>query len=254
MAELSRRRLLIGAGACAGPSFAKAAPNKERVDRILVLAADMSVSVTRERFTLQMRGYQSAFLDPLVERAILSGPLGSAAVTMVQWAGYGQFVQSLPWVRISAEGECSAVGVHIGNSRRLVAGSTSIAGAVFFGARLIKNAPFTAARSIIDISGDGYDDFESMPILDHLRIEEQVRESGEGPMPLQVAREYAHREGITVNGLSIEGAEDAPNLAQYYEEHVICGRDAFVVNVEDPDDYGQFSRAVRMKMRRELGA
>lgn len=254
MVNLSRRALLWGAGAYATPSFAKEHPRKELVDRLLVLAADMSASVTPERFSLQMKGYQSAFLDPLVERAMMAGSLGSTAVTMVQWAGFGQFVQTLPWVKISGPGECHAIGLHIGRSRRVVAGSTSIAGAAFFGTKLIKSAPFAAARAIIDISGDGYDDFEEMPTADQLRLEEQVRESGEGAVPLRLAREYAFREGVVINGLSIEGAEDAPNLQRYYEENVICGTNAFVVNVEDPDDYEQFSRAIKMKVRRELGS
>ena len=53
--------------------------------------------------------------------------------------------------------------------------------------------------------------------------------------------------GITVNGLAIEGEDKA--LAQYYQEQVIGGADAFV---EKSRDFEDFARAIKAKLLREL--
>jgi ABC-type spermidine/putrescine transport system permease subunit II len=57
------------------------------VDLSLVLAIDASSSVNEERYELQIRGYAEAFGNPRVANAIVQS--GAIAVTLVQWAGYG---------------------------------------------------------------------------------------------------------------------------------------------------------------------
>ena len=52
----------------------------ERVDLLLVLAADISRSVDEVKFQLQRSGYAAAFSDSRVIEAIRSGPNGRIAV------------------------------------------------------------------------------------------------------------------------------------------------------------------------------
>jgi hypothetical protein len=54
----------------------------ERVDLLLVLAADISHSVDEVKFQLQRSGYAAAFSDPRVIEAIRSGPNGRIAVAL----------------------------------------------------------------------------------------------------------------------------------------------------------------------------
>ena len=58
-----------------------------RVDTMLVLAADVSRSITDEKFDLQRKGYADALVDPAVLRAIATGPNGKIAVAFVEWSG-----------------------------------------------------------------------------------------------------------------------------------------------------------------------
>jgi len=227
---------------------------KEHVDRILVLAMDVSASVTPERFEAQIQGYRSAFEDPSVIRTITIGPYGKVAVIVAQWSGWGQYQQTTEWFVIRNHDDARAFANTVAATRQVFRGSTSIAGAILYSVNLIERAPYTATRQIIDISGDGYDDGNNMPEGDQRRIEQNYRDSGQAIAPLSFARNDACKRGIIINGLSIAGAEDASDLEDYYWDHVVCGRDAFVVNVPQPDDHEQFSIAIKKKIRLELTA
>src|SRR5262245_1557891 len=71
------------------------------VDLQLVLAVDVSGSVSEARFELQKRGYVAAFRDPRLLQAIQSGSQQRIAVTMLQWTGPVLQVQVVPWQLIS---------------------------------------------------------------------------------------------------------------------------------------------------------
>src|SRR5581483_10926170 len=72
--------VLVFAGVAALPVAAAAA---EKVDLLLVLAADVSRSVDAAKFQLQRDGYAAAISDPRVLDAIRSGRNGRIAVTFV---------------------------------------------------------------------------------------------------------------------------------------------------------------------------
>lgn len=76
-----RRGLLAFAAMALTGKTARAA---EEVDLLLVLAVDVSGSVSEERFRLQRKGYADAFRDPRLQAAIRSGPLGAIVVAMFQ--------------------------------------------------------------------------------------------------------------------------------------------------------------------------
>src|SRR5436309_14442889 len=65
---------------------APAARAADSVDLLLVLAADVSRSVTEPKFRLQREGAAAAIADPDVLKAITSGPHHRIAVCFVEWA------------------------------------------------------------------------------------------------------------------------------------------------------------------------
>ena len=86
-----RTFLVVGLIAIAGWTSSRAA---ERVDLLLVLAADISRSVDEVKFQLQRSGYAAAFSDSRVIEAIRGGPSGRIAVAFVEWSGPLQFYVS----------------------------------------------------------------------------------------------------------------------------------------------------------------
>src|SRR4051812_18284380 len=66
--------------ASAHPSTSWAA---EKVDVVLLLASDVSRSITDEKFALERRGYAEALTDKRVLRAIVEGSCGQIAVAFV---------------------------------------------------------------------------------------------------------------------------------------------------------------------------
>ena len=177
------------------------------VDMRLVLAVDASGSVNEPRFELQRHGYAEAFRHPRVLKAIQSGPRAAIAVTMMQWTGPALQVQVVPWTRVASAGDALALADVIERApRHLFSGGTSISGAIDHGVGLLAASPFTATRSVIDISGDGGNN-RGRPATD--------------------ARDDAVAAGIVINGLPI--LELDPSLDEHYLHNVIGGPNAFVV-------------------------
>jgi hypothetical protein len=79
----------------------------------LVLAVDVSGSVSQDRFELQREGYAAAFRSAAVLQAIRSTSTGSIAVAMLQWTGPALHVVAVDWTLIddaaSAERFAAAV-------------------------------------------------------------------------------------------------------------------------------------------------
>ena len=69
----------------------------EPVDLELVLAADVSRSITEEEFVLQRRGYAAAFMDPRVLQAIQAGRHRAIAVTFVEWSSSDEQLVVVDW-------------------------------------------------------------------------------------------------------------------------------------------------------------
>ncbi|MGH8429238.1 MAG: DUF1194 domain-containing protein, partial [Solimonas sp.] len=76
------------------PPMARAA---EPVDMLLVLAADVSRSVTESKFRLQREGAAAAITHPDVVGAITSGPNRRIAVCFLEWATVGQYNVVVDW-------------------------------------------------------------------------------------------------------------------------------------------------------------
>lgn len=201
------------------------------VDLELVLAVDVSYSMDPREQRVQRSGYVEAFQDPLVINAVLSGPLRRIAVTYVEWGGSA--VQTVPWTVIDGPASAArfAETLRLKPMRRIP--FTSISDTIAFARRLIGSNEFQAKRSVIDISGDGPNNYGA---------------------PAPVARDAALREGITIDGLPImlERASSAPTIPDidaYYRHCVIGGPGAFLLRVRSLD---AFAGTIRAKLVTEI--
>jgi hypothetical protein len=253
-----RRRSLIASAAVATAHVAKprlawsanprARSLTEQLDLLLVLAADVSGSMDENELLLQQDGYRAALVDPAVLAAVSSGPHGAIGVAYVEWAGPGFQQLTVPWTRIAGRADAQAWGARLVTPNpdiylaNLLGGgdfysNTSISRGIAFSALTMTQAPWEASRRVIDVSGDGVD-------------------NSEGTAFVEAARNRAVLEGITVNGLVIEGDREVQavlgpgaRLADYYRAHVVGGPSAFVI---EADGFTAFPDAVRRKLVREI--
>ncbi|HEX6440623.1 MAG TPA: DUF1194 domain-containing protein, partial [Stellaceae bacterium] len=89
----------------AGASGARA----EKVDLLLVLAADVSRSIDEGEFNLQRKGYAQAMTDPRVLRAIAGGRHHAIALSFIEWAGAPEQNVVVDWMVIRDEEGAGAV-------------------------------------------------------------------------------------------------------------------------------------------------
>src|SRR5262245_42492170 len=199
------------------------------VDLQLVLAVDVSGSVSEARFELQKRGYVAAFRDRRLLQAIQSGSQQRIAVTMLQWTGPVLQIQVVPWQLVSGEASMHALADAIeATPRQLFGGGTSISGAIDYAMSLFAAATGQAGRRVIDVSGDG---------------------TNNRGRPVNEARDDAVRAGVSINGLPILALD--PDLDQYYLHNVIGGPGAFVVAAAS---YETFAEAILKKLVTEIAA
>jgi len=199
------------------------------VDLQLVLAVDASSSVDFDEFNLMANGLAHAFRDERVKQAISSGALGAIAVTVVQWASAGTNAQhvSVPWQLVDGPEASEALADRLQMMPRDVdGGGTSIGNAIRYSMQQFSVGPYRGLRQVIEVSGDGIDN---------------------GVDPVRPARDDAVAQGITINGLAILNEEK--NLDRHYQDYVIGGRGAFVI---DAADYADFARAILQKLIREI--
>jgi hypothetical protein len=210
----------------------------EPVDLLLVLAADVSRSVTEPKFKLQREGAAAALTHPDVVRAIMSGPNRRIAVCFVEWATTGMQNIVVEWTAIGDAASARGFGDRLVEAPRSFAGSTSLSGAIDFSVGQLERAPFAAERRVIDISGDGNNN-SGRPVTD--------------------ARDEAVAKGITINAVVIltplnesfrpEHTNPAGGLEKYFQDNVIGGPGAFTVVAESHESFG---RALTKKLVREI--
>jgi hypothetical protein len=192
----------------------------------LVLAVDTSISVSHEEYQLQMQGIADAFRHPDILDLITSQP-GGVAVTVVHWSLGSLNSQAVEWRYLDSYASAFLFAHEVETAPRQHAGrGTAIGSAIRFCTGLIARNTYTGQALKIDISGDA--------------------RSNSGGAP-EFARDEAVALGITINGLTI--ADGDANLARYYQNRVIGGKEAFVISITRKDD---FARAMRQKIRREL--
>ena len=203
------------------------------VDLELILAVDVSGSMSQAELLVQRQGYIAALRSPDIAVAITNR--GGVAIAYVEWAGPDEQRIVVPWTVVSDASGAERFAEMLADSP-LDPGfnsppwetGTSISRALLFAADMFSAG--AGANRTIDISGDG--------------------PSNSGGS-LTMARERVIAEGITINGLPIvnpAGRSELP-LAAYYEDCVIGGPGAFAIAV---NDLSLFEIAIRRKLVLEI--
>jgi hypothetical protein len=210
----------------------------DQVDLLLVLAADISRSVDERKFRLQREGYANALVDPRVVQAMAGGPQGRIALCFVEWASDGDQIVVIDWTAVGGEAAAKGVAERIRDAPRAFMGRTAIGAAIDFAMIQLGHSPYRAPRRTIDVSGDG------------------TNNSGR---PVTMARDAAITQNVTVNGLVI--LSDVPlatnpththppgGLTAYYENNVIGGPDAFVLEAQS---FASFGESLISKLMKEI--
>jgi hypothetical protein len=200
------------------------------VDLELLIAVDVSASMTRDEFELQRFGYVDAIRHPDFIRAVLRGDHGRIALSYVEWSGSKVQRVVVPWRLIDHADSARAFADELAARDILQSLGTSISAAIDFGARFFDPDAFAGSRQVIDISGDGPNN--------------QGR-------PVDRARADAVAEGIVINGLPIliNPSPIFPAMDRYYHDCVIGGPGAFVLPIYRAEE---FAIAIRRKLILEV--
>jgi hypothetical protein len=212
------------------------------VDAAIALAADVSRSIDDEEFGLQRRGYAAAVANKEFLNAVHAGARGAIALSFIEWAGTGQQVVVVKWAVIRNQQDAAQFAKTLLSAPRSFAGRTAIGDGIDFAVTQLASSGVTAARRIIDVSGDG------------------ANNSG---TPVTAARDGAVSKGITINGLAIinekTGGEPGTflflhthppgGLPNYYRQNVIGGPNAFMLQIVN---FGTFADAMTRKLINEI--
>ena len=215
------------------------APAAEPVDLELVLAADVSRSITEEEFVLQRRGYAAAFMDPRVLQAIQAGRHRAIAVTFVEWSSSDEQLVVVDWTVLRDGETAGTFADRLLAAPRSFQSRTSISAAIDFALRRFAASGTESDRRVIDVSGDG------------------TNNSGRD---VTLARDEAVAAGVTINGLAIindnpEGpyalmhVRPPEGLPEYYRRNVIGGPSSFVLQVTG---FETFADAIVEKLLQEI--
>jgi hypothetical protein len=191
----------------------------------IVLAIDVSESVSAGRYALQREGIARAFESPQLVEAIAAVPGGIQALVL-EWSDPEKIAITVGWTRITNRGSAAAFAAAVRAGKRSSSGLTAIGPALLAAAAAFDYMPEEAAHKVIDISGDGMANF--------------------GVPPAEVRDQLVAR-GITINGLAILSEE--PWLDDYYRRNVIGGPSSFVAIAKD---YDSFAEAMLRKLVQEV--
>lgn len=186
----------------------------------LVLAIDVSGSVSQDNFFLQRDATARALVNPAILRTI--EPERPIALSVVTWGDAPHL--SVDWGLVASPEDMEAFADRVRRMSRSGTGATNMSRALSFAVRHLDSVPCEPERRVIDVSGDG-------------------RASDEDPVDI---RDSAERDGIQINGLPI--VTDEPEVADYYRRRVVTS-DGFVV---ESNDWEGYYRAVRRKLILEI--
>jgi hypothetical protein len=232
MSRTGRPVLRRVASACAGLAvLAGPAPAGTCPDLALVLAVDGSGSINTAEFVLQTRGIAAALGDPRVGRAIAAA--GDVRMAAVLWGDRAVQPQIVPWQEVGTTAGRAAFAQGVAGQPRRVYGNTDLGSGLALALDQIAAGAPCAARSVVDVSGDGRDT--------------DTPERRSNASALVEVRLRAGTMGVTVNALAIIDKE--PDLPAWYRIHLVTGPGAFVVTVAD---HGDFVEAMADKLVREI--
>lgn len=193
----------------------------------LVLAIDVSASVSTPEYLLQRDGLVRALRDPQVADWMIGATGAEVDLLVFEWGGRAHQQIWVDWTRITDAGVLGKVADRIARVERSSEGeSTGLGTALLFGAQQLATRRDCSVKTI-DVSGDGKNNVGPRPRDVHAGLESQ---------------------GITVNALVV-ATRDVAELTAYFQAEVILGPNSFIETAGGFEDY---ARAIKRKMLREL--
>lgn len=206
----------------AGNAFSQSPP---RCTLSLVLAIDVSSSISDNEYALQMGGLASALVDPEVLEAIAD--VGGIQLTAYEWSGRYSQTDIVPWSFVAFPDDVIRFAQQVrDHPRGRFDMPTALGYALGYAAGRFRDAPLRCARTVVDVSGDGV--------------------NNEGFEPFHAYQAFP-LDDVQVNGLVIAGAK--PDPVAYYRRHVRRGPGSFVEVAESFEDY---EAAMKRKLIREI--
>ena len=200
------------------------------VDANLVTAVDVSGSMGMSGEGFQFEAIATAIEHPDFLQAIARGYNHRIGFSIITWSSEGGFSTVVDWTLISSAEHSRAIAKQLrqaspterfgytrpapGPSRPLWRRglSTDISRAVHLALDWLDTAPFSSARSVINLCTNGTDNV------------------AEGP---ELARMRAIQSDTVINGLIIG---DRPEIAAYFRDHIQTGPGSFVIEAKQRDD------------------
>jgi len=193
-------------------------------DTALLLAIDVSGSIDRGEYALQIGGLYDALRDPEVADTLLQG---QTALAVVQWSGLNRQAVVLPWQRMLSPQALARFADRARALPRSFEGSdTAVGQAITFSINQFADVP-DCTRRVIDISGDGPENAGNT---------------------VAQARRLAIAQNIEINAIAIEDMGLSAPTSNFYKNWVITPK-GFVMTARGLDDY---ARTLRAKLLREL--
>lgn len=230
MTTISRRQMIVQGGAAVAAVALRVHParaGQTEVDLALVLAVDISRSISADEYRLQLEGYAAAFGSRDVVNAIASGANGAIAVALLEWSKSWIAIEAIGWTLIRDPASAHGLATTIAAIPYRPQSGTSIGAAISSATDLLERVPYRPIRRVIDVSGDGESAYPDL---------------------LATARSLAIHKGITINGLPLCDGGNT-RIADYYARHVIGGPGAFLVAAQG---FRDLADAVRRKLVLEI--
>ncbi len=191
----------------------------------IVMAIDVSTSVTADSYVLQRDGIAHAFENPRLIDAVSATPGGIEAL-LLEWSDPDSISVAVGWTHVADKTSAAAFAVSVHVAARSSRGLTAIGPALAAAAAQFDRLPQPASRRVIDISGDGIANLGAPP---------------------QEVRDRIVKAGITINGLAI--LTEQPWLGEYYRHNVVGGPGSFVLAARD---FHSFAEAMLKKLAAEI--
>jgi len=192
-------------------------------DLSLLLAVDVSGSVDRNEYAIQMTGLSKALQSGIIADALVQQ---EAYLSLMQWTGTSRQRVTIPWQQMRSHADVAAFARSVSEDPRIWRNySTAIGEALTAAMGAFDTVP-DCVRRVVDVSGDGV--------------------SNEGAAPEAIKAILANA-GLTINALAIE--TDATDLTAYFYENLIAGEGAFVLTADGFEDYPE---KILRKLQREV--
>jgi hypothetical protein len=198
-----------------------------QADLALVLAVDVSGSVSDERFRLQREGIAKALDSDDFANVVSAGNYRTIEIAVVEWAEEQSVI--VPWTVVRGRQDLAQLALRLRRTPRTwVHTRTDPSGGIAAADALFNKTPLLPERKVIDLSGDG--------------------PQNTGEISTTEARDAAIAHDITINGLPITSGDD-PHVDDWYRANVVGGPGHFMVVA---DGFDAFADAFRRKLTIEV--